>query len=161
MIMLVVCLLFHFQEKLVNWASTASEAERFRVLGHFLDCFKFEEKTGVQTKVSQIWKRKYKRERTTGSSASKPKPVVACKAGPAFADVPVSTSSPVAACVPVSSARGWWKKFGEEEICALDTEHVVLDEVYPHTNMKLMAGEVSIVNYQKEVIYHVSYPNGR
>jgi hypothetical protein len=50
----------------------------------------------------------------------------------------------VAACVPVSSARGLWKDFGEAEICALDTEHIVLDEVYPHTNMKLMAGEVSI-----------------
>jgi hypothetical protein len=45
--MLVVYLLFYFQEELVNWASTASEAERFRVL----DCFKFEEKTAVQTKI--------------------------------------------------------------------------------------------------------------
>jgi hypothetical protein len=112
----------------------------------------------VQCKVNLVWKRKYRNVKAPGPvrgllipESSEP----ACVTVPA--DVPVSTLDLASACVPESSVKGLWTEFSEQDICALDTEHVSLIEVYPGTDLKLVAGEVSIVNFKKEVIYHVSF----
>jgi hypothetical protein len=112
----------------------------------------------VQSKVKLVWKRKYRNVKVPGPVRGL---LIPESSELAFvtvpADDPVSTLDLASACVPESSVKGLWTEISEEDICALDTEHVSLNEVYPGTDLKLVAGEVSIVNLKKEVIYYVSF----
>jgi len=145
------------------WASSASEEERFTFLGQFLDCFKYEERKKVQGKVNAVWKRKTRNLTKTALPVVVSAPVpVSSKEVPVSAAVPVSSQEvPVSAAVPESSREepntlGWWRDYNETNIVALDCEFVELKTPHPNIGIKNIAAEVTIVNFNKDIIYSVN-----